>query len=62
MSEQKKIKLTMSIPVYKGHGATKGRIFDVIRFDEGGVFFMGDMKEEVKAWNHEFEVVDQKMV
>lgn len=56
----KKIRLTRNIPIGKEHGATAGRVFDVVRIKNGKLFFRGDAGELCAAWSHEYEVVEEE--
>ena len=56
-----KIRLTLDLPIDKKHGATAGRVFEVVRQDLMGrsrrVFFVGDVGRECAALTHEYEAV-----
>lgn len=56
----KKIRLTRNIPIGKEHGATAGRVFDVVQIKKGKLFFRGDAGELCAAWSHEYEVVEEQ--
>ncbi len=64
--QQVQIKLIKTPPVSKAHGCTEGRVFDVLRFEDGAhnkfshnpVWIIGDQNEEVKIFSHEYEIVE----
>ncbi len=51
-----KIRLEVDLPIEKIHGATKGRVFDVIRLDGNRAVFAGDAGFEVTALCREYEI------
>ncbi len=60
-----KVKIIEPPPILPVHGCTKGRIFDILRFDsdEGRIrhdplWIKGDAGEEIKLFSHEYEIVE----
>ena len=56
----KRIRLTRNIPIGKEHGATVGRVFDVVEIKKGKLFFKGDAGVLCAAWSHEYEVLEEQ--
>ncbi len=63
-----KIRLLVDIPIEAKHGATKGRVFDVIRRDRlpkafklkrHRFWFMGDVGRECAAFGKEVEILEE---
>jgi len=57
-----KIKLLKDVPVEAKHGLTKGKIFDVIREDEGRnarIWIMGKAGEECAVFKHEVKTIEE---
>ena len=54
-----KIKLKIDLPIQKQHGATKGRVFEVLENRDKYSFF-GDADEVCRAFPREVEIVDDE--
>ena len=55
-----KIKLLEDLPLAKKHGCLAGREYDVIRYEAGKFFFMGDAGEECAALTHEIKYWEEE--
>jgi len=54
----RRIELKQDLPIESKHGATKGRVFEVVD-DAGGFWFVGDAGERCKAWAREVKVLPE---
>ncbi len=54
-----KIKLKVDLPLEKRHGATKGRVFEVL-MNRDRYTFVGDSGEQCFAFSSEVEVINEE--